>query len=369
MNRFALTALSLLFLLPSTLHAQSAETQTIAKARVDSVGKQITQLLPGTDVPSTSQELTATILDGSEKGQTVSFKNDFTQLKEGDLFYLRHIRSTLEGPGDLYSVADPYRLPALIGLGVLFLVIVCAFGGIQGVRGLASLAGSLVLIFYLLLPGIVKGYPPVLVAIGVSSLVIILGSYVTHGFNRTTTAAVVGMVATVAITGVLASYAVHAALLSGYTSEDSAYLHFQYHGALNLVGILMSGILIGLLGVLYDSAIGQAVAVEELMSAGPHLTKREVYKRAIRIGREHIGALVNTLAIAYVGAALPLLLLFQGATSSLAFILNGEMFASEIVRILIGSIGIVLAVPITTLAALWLVRPSVDGTRGRMHAH
>jgi uncharacterized membrane protein len=177
------------------------------------------------------------------------------------------------------------------------------------------------------------------------------------------------MVATVAITGVLASYAVHAALLSGYTSEDSAYLHFQYHGALNLVGILMSGILIGLLGVLYDSAIGQAVAVEELMSAGPHLTKREVYKRAIRIGREHIGALVNTLAIAYVGAALPLLLLFQGATSSLAFILNGEMFASEIVRILIGSIGIVLAVPITTLAALWLVRPSVDGTRGRMHAH
>jgi uncharacterized membrane protein len=136
-----------------------------------------------------------------------------------------------------------------------------------------------------------------------------------------------------------------------------------------MVGLLFGGIMIGLLGVLYDIAIGQAVAIEELFRAGKDLSRKEVYARGIRIGREHIGALVNTLAIAYVGASLPLLLLIQSSTVGVLFILNSEIFATEVVRILIGSIGLVLAVPITTLIASYMLQGKArDGESGH-HGH
>ncbi|MEK7510843.1 MAG: YibE/F family protein [Patescibacteria group bacterium] len=346
----------LLLCAPISVSAQSLQPdiETLSKARVVSVVAEGPQAVPGTSLTSEVQTLTAEVLDGPQKGEAVTFVNDFTQLDEGDVFYLRHLESPSDGT-EFYSVADPYRLPILIGLAVVFLVLLFLFGGIQGIRGLLALIGSFVLIFYLLLPGIVAGYPPVLVAVSVSSLIIILGSYITHGFNRTTTSAVLGMIITVILSGLAAWYVVGAASLSGFSGEESGYLHFQYGGTLDLVGILMSGIIIGLLGVLYDIAIGQAVAVEELMSAGKHLGKWEVYGKAIRIGREHIGALVNTLAIAYVGAALPLLLLLEQATASIGYIVNGEVIATEIVRILIGASGIILAVPVTTLIAVYLV--------------
>jgi uncharacterized membrane protein len=136
-----------------------------------------------------------------------------------------------------------------------------------------------------------------------------------------------------------------------------------------MVGLLFGGIMIGLLGVLYDIAIGQAVAIEELFRAGKHLTRREVYLRGIRIGREHIGALVNTLAIAYVGASLPLLLLMQSATTGIAFIINSEILSTEIVRILIGSIGLILAVPITTLIASYMLHGRTEASEGAHVGH
>jgi len=211
---------------------------------------------------------------------------------------------------------------------------------------------------FLLLPGILQGYPPILVAVGVSSLIVGIGSYVTHGFNKTTSIAVLGMVATIAFTGVLAYLAIPFTHLSGFSGEETIYLNLNTRGAIDLAGLLIGGILIGTLGVLYDAAIGQAITVEELTAAGPHLSRREIYRRTLRIGREHVGALVNTLAIAYVGASLPLLLLFYGfGTDSIGFLLNREIFATEIVRAIVGSIGLVLTVPITTaVAAYFLVQ-------------
>jgi uncharacterized membrane protein len=137
----------------------------------------------------------------------------------------------------------------------VFLILLFIFGGVQGVRGLASLLGSLVLIFYVLLPGILGGYSPILASIGVSSLIIIAGSYITHGFNKTTSAAVIGMILTVLVTGLGAYYAIHAGNFSGYTSEENVYLNFNTSGAISMVGLLFGGIMIGLLGVLYDIAI------------------------------------------------------------------------------------------------------------------
>ena len=227
------------------------------------------------------------------------------------------------------------------------------FGGKQGLRGLITLTGSLVFIFLVLFPAILQGDSPVTVSIAVSSLIIILGSYVTHGFNRTTSSAILGMLATILVTGgVLAYVAVHATRLRGFETEDAVYLNQNTKGAIDFVGLLLGGILIGLLGVLYDAAIGQAVVVEELRRAGPELTAPQVFKRALRIGREHIGALVNILALAYVGASLPLLLLFFTSAYPFSITLNNEIFATEIIRSMIGSIGLILAVPITTLISV-----------------
>ena len=127
--------------------------------------------------------------------------------------------------------------------------------------------------------------------------------------------------------------------------------------------------MLGLLGVLYDIAIGQAIAVEELFSAGKHLTRSQVYKRGIRIGREHIGALVNTLAIAYVGVSLPLLLLVQNSTTGVLFIINSEIFSIEIIRILLGSIGLILCVPITTYIASHMLFGYSSTALSAPHSH
>ena len=195
-----------------------------------------------------------------------------------------------------------------------------------------------------------------LAAVAVSSVIVVFGSYITHGFTKTTSAAVLGMLATIGITGLLAHLSIGWTKLSGYSGEEVTYLFFDTGGAIDLVGLLLAGIMIGLLGVLYDASIGQAVAVEELSAAGKHLTAREVYTRGIRIGREHIGALVNTLAIAYVGASLPLLLLLKVSyDDNVLLTINQELFATEIVRTIVGSIGLILAVPITTAIAVWIL--------------
>ncbi len=362
-----------LIFLPQLSFAQATlvpDIEVFEKARVLEVTTQGTSTVPGTDTPSQTQTLKIEILDGVDAGKTAIFQNDYIQLSVGDIFYARHQTNHLDN-SDYWSVSDPYRLNVILWLTITFVALIFIFGGIQGVRGLASLIGSFILIFYLLIPGIYGGYNAVLVSIGVASLIIIVGSYITHGINRTTTSAVLGMIITVIITGLGAYYVVHAANLSGYSSEESTFLNLNTRGSINMVGLLFGGIMIGLLGVLYDIAIGQAIAIEELFRAGKHLTRVQVYKRGIRIGREHIGALVNTLAIAYVGASLPLLLLMQNSTTGVLFIINNEIFSTEIVRILIGSIGLILGVPITTFIASYMLHGKVkEGEHGHAgHKH
>lgn len=358
-------------LLPLISYAQTAtlvmDTDVFEKAKVLEVSLEGTTTIPWAETINLTQTLKVEVLSGKDQGKIISFENDYIQLSVGDIFFARHQSNHLDG-SDYWSVSDPYRLNILLGLALVFVTLLFLFGGIQGVRGLASLVGSLFLIFYLLIPGIYGGYNAVLVSVGVASLIIIVGSYITHGFNRTTTSAVLGMISTVIITGLAAYYVVHAAHLSGYGSEESTFLKLNTRGTIDMVGLLFGGIMIGLLGVLYDIAIGQAISIEELLRAGKHLSRKEVYKRGIRIGREHIGALVNTLAIAYVGASLPLILLMQSSTTGILFIINSELFSTEIVRILIGSIGLILAVPITTLLSSYMLYGKTTESRSE-HQH
>lgn len=320
--------------------------------------------ISGTSAEHTTQRLRVKL---RESGAVVDLLNDYAPLAAGDSIYIRQSTNAFDG-SIAYTVADIYRLPVLWGLLGLFIACLFFFGGLQGVRGLIALALSFFFIGYLLFPGLLAGYSPVAVALGVSALIVVIGSYITHGVNRTTSAAVIGMLCTIAATGVLAYISVHLAQLTGYAQEESVYLRFGAGASIDLAGLLLGGIMIGLLGVLYDIAIGQAVAVEELMRHGK-LSMRDAYRRGIRIGREHIGALVNTLAIAYVGASLPLMLLFTSSDLGLSYLLNSEIVAAEIIRTLVGSIGLILAVPITTAIAVYLVRAVGEANGDIQHAH
>jgi uncharacterized membrane protein len=354
--------IGLLCLIPTSFtHAQEIveDRQEIIKAKVIEILSERSELIPGTDTNHKVEKIRIEVLEGEVKGKVLELDNDFIDLSDGDIFYLKRI-IPWEGGKDLYSVYEPYRTPSLLVLTILFIVLTIIFGGKQGLRGLLSLGGSLVLIGFVLLPAILKGYSPFLTSIGISSLIIILGSYITHGFNKTTTSAVVGMILTISVIGIFAYYSIHAVELTGFDTDEATYLHFNTQGRIDLAGLLLGGILIGLLGVMYDAAIGQAISVEELHRVAPHIPRRTIYKRAIRIGREHIGALVNTLAIAYVGASLPLLLLFYASSESSVVIINREIFSTEIVRSLIGSIGLILAVPITTLISVWMIISKKD---------
>jgi uncharacterized membrane protein len=357
--------------IPHLAHAEDT-TQTsheyLEKAKILEAGPSTNETEPWSGTVAKTQSVTVQVLEGDENGKTATFQNNYTQVKAGDVVYVRHTVGGFDP--EMWSISDPYRLNVLIVIAIGFLVLLFIFGGVQGLRGLASLLGSLGLIFYVLIPGVYSGYSPVLVSIGVASLIIIAGSYITHGFNRTTTVAMLGMLGTVIVTGIATYLAIHYAQLSGFTTEENAYLNLGTGGRIDPIGLLYGGIMIGLLGVLYDIAIGQAVAVEELIAAGAHYTRTQVFNRSMRIGREHIGALVNTLAIAYVGASLPILLLFRDSTASVSYVLNSERFATEIIRILMGSAGLVLAVPITTLLATYVLygRASLKNTH-TSHSH
>lgn len=327
------------------------ETQEIVKAKVLDTNFKESDIIPVFNIENKNQEIRAIILEGNNKDRVVTFNNDFTPLQIGDIFYLNH--TTREGE-EFFAMMEPYRLNIIYILLFIFIVLTVLIGGVQGLRGLISLALSFILILYALLPGILAGYSPVLISIIVSSFIIIAGSYITHGVNKTTTSAVLGMITTIIFTGTLAYFSVEYGKFTGYDNEEAVFLNRNFAGEIDLVGILIGGIMIGLLGVLYDIAINQAIFVEELHHIAPHIKRKKIFKRAMRMGREHIGALVDTLAIAYAGASLPLLLLFSNSTN-IELILNREIFATEIVRILVGSISLILAVPITTYIATLLL--------------
>ncbi len=358
----------LLFVSPTFVSAQS--TDAIDKAEVVAIISE--GVAPQTGEPT--QILKAHILTGIDKKSVVTVQNDRVVLGVGDTFYFTTVKNE---EGVSRYVYEPNRLPQALVLLLIFIALTFWFGGKQGLRGVLALVLSIVLILFVILPLVTKGFDPLLVSILVSSVIIVAGSYITHGVNRTTSSAVVGMIATICVTGFLAFISVGIFKLTGVDSEEVAYLASflkESRGfGIDLTGLLLGGIIVGLLGVLYDAAIGQSVTVEELMRAAPDMPNKKILERALRVGREHIGALVNTIAIAYVGVSLPLLLLFYTSSSPIAVILTREDIMTEIVRTLVGSIGLVLAVPITTIIAIYMLKGRLpqheSGTHNHTHSH
>ncbi len=358
MSIFLLTSFYPTFLGAQELVEDKVE---VVKAQVVEVLSQKKQTIPGVSIESTSQTITVKILEGEKTGESVTIENDYIMLEPGDRFFLYHSVDAIDGR-ETYSVRDIDRRPVIFFFIALFVAVVLLFSGKQGVRSLIGLAGSFFVILYVLIPGLLAGYPPILTSIIVATVILFLAIYFTHGFNRVSTVAFTGTVLAVILTGTLAYIGVSLARFTGFATEEAFYLNLNTRGTLDFTGLLLGGIMIGVLGVLDDIAVTQAAVVRELYSSAAHLSRKEVYRKALSVGKEHVGALVNTLALAYTGASLPLLLLFSSANTSMSNVINQEVFATEIIRTVVGSIGLILTVPITTLLAVYLLK----GYKGKM---
>ncbi|MCK9485318.1 MAG: YibE/F family protein [Dehalococcoidia bacterium] len=253
-----------------------------------------------------------------------------------------------------YLIQDRARRAPVWMLSLAFAVLVVAVGGRQGALSLGALAISFLVIVRFIVPAIFSGWDPVLTAI-LGSLVIMSAALVIgHGPSVKTWIALAGTAGSLALTGALAAVAVGATRLSGFGDEDAATLSFLT-GDIDAGALLLGGIIIGALGVLDDVTSTQASTVVELRRANPALGARQLFGRAMNVGRDHIAATTNTLLLAYAGASLPLLMILAGQSQPLGILVSYEQLTTEIVRTLAGSIGIVAAVPITTaLAALVL---------------
>jgi len=304
-------------------------------------------------IDSLNQSISAEIIDGSEKGKQVELENDYIKLEKGDVFFIE--KGEFDG-GEIYSVKERDRQIPILLLLLIFATTIIIFGGKQGIRSLLSLTGSFLVIAYVLLPLLMKGYSPILVSIVVATIILFFAIYFTHGFNRESSVAFSGTIIAVILTGLLAVFSVWIMNLTGFETEEATYLQMGNSIKLNFHGLLLGGILIGVLGILDDIAVTQSAVVSEIYQSASHLKPKEVYKKAIRVGREHVSALVNTLVLAYAGAALPLLLLFSSSEYSGGLIISLELFSTEIVRTIVGSIGLVLTVPITTLIAVHFLK-------------
>ena len=345
------------------------ELQTIVPAKVEAILNERVERIMGTDANATVQTVSARILEGDTEGQVVVFENDLVTLETGDRIFLSHVRE-IDGR-EMYLLKDVDRGFPLIVLFIFFVALLLLFAGWQGGRALGSLLLSILGIVFVLLPALLAGYDPILMSLLISGVILALALFGTHGFNPLSTIAYTGTVLTVLATSLVAWWSVGALRLSGYGSDASVYLNFATRGELDLTGLLLGSIIIGVLGVLDDISITQASVVRELRAANSSLLPIELYRRAIKVGRDHVGSLVNTLALAYVGAALPLVLLFSTSDSPLYFTLNQEVIVSELARILVGSIGLIMAVPLTTaIAAWWFGNREVDNTEsGHYHHH
>lgn len=310
--------------------------------------------------PGLCEKATIEVTTGHDKGRTfveIVQPDAPRQLHEGQGVIVAYAP---DAPHDLqYSVTDVDRKFPMAVLAGIFALAVVVVGRLRGVMALIALAVSFAVLTLFVLPAILQGSNPLLVAVVGASAIMLIALYMCHGPTARTSVAVIGTLISLLLIGLLGSLFIGWASLTGNTDDSTGLIHGLYPH-IDMSGLLLAGVIIGSLGVLDDVTVTQTSAVWELHQADPTMGARKLYRAGIRIGRDHIASVVNTLVLAYAGAALPLLLLFSIAQSSVGTVANSELVAEEIVRTLVGSIGLVASVPVTTVLAALVV--SADRT-------
>ena len=319
---------------------------------------------PEEGLPTRCRRFGVRIGSGPTDGDTASFlvsAIDFSvpDIDRGDNVVLAY--NALAPPAFRYSFVEFQRSTPLLGLFVAFVVVVVGFGRWKGVRALLGLGVSASVVMLFLLPALLNDRNSTAAALVTTSVVAFAALYIAHGVTRSTTVALVGTFASIGLITILALAVTGVANLTGLSEESFQVLRVTAD-ALDPRGVLIAGIVIGALGVLDDVTVTQVSAVAELRRANATMSRRETYGAAVRIGRDHVASTVNTLVLAYAGASLALLLFFFQEGRGLGQILNREVVALEIVRTLIGSIGLIVAVPVTTALAVAVLSRAEEAT-------
>lgn len=304
------------------------------------------------------QTLRVELLNGDEQGKKITVDNGksyvvgvFQTYAVGDDVVVVKPFPTPGAKTDFYYITDRYRTNGLIIVSLVFFALAIYFGRMRGFTSIIGLVFSVFILFYGIIPRIIHGADPFWTCLIGACAIMLVSLYLSHGFNRRTSIALVSTFLSLGLAVLIDLLFVHIAHLSGNGAEEAFYLQFSTF-TIDLRGLLLGGILIGVLGVLDDVTTGQVAAIEEIHDANPTLGFAQLYRKGISVGREHIASLVNTLVLAYVGASFPLLILYSSRQSQPLWItLNSNFMAEEIVRTLVGSAVLVMAVPLTTLLA------------------
>lgn len=312
---------------------------------------------PGIDVATLGcRQVVIDVTSGDRKGSDATFIVLDTELEvpglaAGDRIVVTYVASSPEGYQ--YRYFDQQRQLPMVALAILFALVVVVFGRWQGVRALLGLGLSVLLLVAFVVPALLRDEPAVLIALVAGVVIAGLALYLAHGFTTATTIALFGTVASLALVTFLALAAVGLAGFAGLAGEGQVLSVTA--DALDLRGLLVAGIVVGTLGSLDDVTVTQVSTVAALRRADPTMGAAGLYREAIRVGRDHVASSVNTLVLAYAGASLPLLLFFAQSSQPTGRILTREVVAVEIVRMLVGSIGLIASVPLTTALAAWIL--------------
>lgn len=364
-NKLNLTLVSLISLIgilfagvafaaPETGEKLGNSSDVYERARVISVSAGESKV--GMDA-SSGQALTAEVelISGNDKGKRITVQYEIGIA--GNLAPDDEV--VINSPGlDRSSayVVDPYRLNRLALYALLFFAIAIYFGRRRGFFAILGLIVSVLIIFYYMIPRIIAGGSPLGVSLVAAFLITVISLFVAHGMSVRTAIAFAGTIISLAIATVLDLVLVYSTKLTGTGSEEASFLQFGTN-SVDLRGVLLAGILIGVLGILDDITTAQVACVEELHNANPSFSMAELYQRGLSVGREHIASLINTLVLAYVGVSLPIILLIMSNKGGILWVvLNSGFMAEEIVRTLVGSLVLVLAVPLTTFLAAYYYR-------------
>jgi uncharacterized membrane protein len=315
----------------------TAEVQDIGPCRQDVDGCRLAQveLLSGPGAPGEAEAL-------------LPYGDAAPEVAPGDRIIVSY---TEQAPaGEQYAFQDFDRGQPLLVLMIVFAVAVLALSRWRGIGALASLAYSLVLIAVFTLPAIMEGSSPLAVAVVTAASIMLVTLYLSHGFDIRSTVAMLGTLISLVVIGGIGWVFTGAGQFTGLVDEGSQYIS-GIAAQVDLRGLLLAGLVIGALGVLDDVTVTQAWAVWELADVDPDASPRSLFMRAMRIGRSHAASTVNTLVLAYVGATLPLMLVFSALELPFGIAVSQEIVAQEVVRGLVGGLGILAAVPVTTAIA------------------
>lgn len=361
------TLLFCLTLLPINVYAQenTQPAEVKYKARIEQLS---IETCPENKGEGSCYYFTLKILEGDKKGETadsiMSIQNEIRlddyNYKAGDKVYL--VETQIAEETDYY-VKEPIRKTPITILVLLFIIMVLLVGRLQGLSSLIGLGVSFAVIFSMIIPMFISGTSPIMASVLGGSIILTVSIYLSHGFNRKTSIALIGTILSLGITILLAVIFTNAVRLTGFSTDESTFLIQTLETPIDMKGILLASLIIGGIGILDDITVSQVSTITELKKANPNLGPKELFIRSMKVGKDHIASMVNTLVLAYTGSALPLVMLFIATGATFSEIINYEYVAEEIVRTLVGSIGLVLAVPITSWIASKMIAKKDNNIR------